>query len=153
LTTVMASEAKTASKAAVNCTVPVTDQKAEGVDAITEVGQQVAGGLSGPGRRGVSGHAEKMDLAGADRHHKQNREAAQRNGVEGAEIGGQQPASLRVQEGPPSRAGTDAMPNSGEFTLDPTVAPRGVLPRQAQHQSPILSPDRGQIQQTEQHDR
>ena len=63
--------------------VPVTDQKAEGADAVTEVHQQVASGLSGPGRRGVSGHAEKMDPAGVDLHHKQNIKAAQSDGVEG----------------------------------------------------------------------
>ena len=112
------------------------------------------GGLSDPGRCGVSGHAEKMDPAGADLHHEQNVKAAQRDGVEGEEIGGQQPASLRVQEGPPpgvgparrraepsgsqdppNRAGTDAMPETGVFTLDPAVAPGRVLPCQAQHQT------------------
>src|SRR6185312_11551181 len=38
--------------------VPVADQKAEGADAVTEVYQQVAGGLGGPGRTRVSGHTE-----------------------------------------------------------------------------------------------
>ena len=45
LTTVMPSEVKTASNAAV-IAVPVPDHKAEGADLITEVHQQVAGGGS-----------------------------------------------------------------------------------------------------------
>jgi len=42
--------------------VPVADQEAEGADLITEVGQQVAGGLSGPGRCGVSGYPRRCTL-------------------------------------------------------------------------------------------
>jgi hypothetical protein len=37
--------------------VPVGDQEVEGADLITEVHQEVAGGLSGPGCGRVSGHA------------------------------------------------------------------------------------------------
>ena len=79
--------------------VPVTDHKAEGADAVTEVYQQVASGLSGPGRCGMGGDAEEMDPAGADFHHKQNVKAAQRDGVEGEEVGGRQSGGLSAQEG------------------------------------------------------
>ena len=122
--------------------VPVTDQKAEGADAVTEVHQQVASGLSSPDRRGVSAHAEKMDPASADLHHKQNIKAAQPDGVEGEKVGSQQPGRLSTQEGsppgvcstwcraepsdgqdPPNSAGAHPVLESGKFTLDPAMAP------------------------------
>jgi hypothetical protein len=126
--------------------VPVADQEAEGADLITEVGQQVAGGLSGPGRC-VSGYPEEVHPAGADLHDEQNVKAAQGEGVEGEEVRGQQAGGLRVQEGPPpgvgppwcwaepsggqdppDGAGTDAVAESGEFALDAAVAPRKGFP-------------------------
>jgi hypothetical protein len=42
--------------------VPVADQEAEGADLITEVHQQVAGGLGGPGRARVSGTPSRWTL-------------------------------------------------------------------------------------------
>ena len=87
----------------------------------------------------------------------QDVDSAQRDRVEGEQVGGQQSGGLSAQEGPPSgvgpawcwaessggqdpanRAGVYAMPETEEFALDPAVAPGGVLPCQAQHQGPDL---------------
>jgi hypothetical protein len=76
-------------------------------------------------------------------------------------VGGQQPGGLSAQEGPPpgvatpwrwpeprggqnpaDRAGADAVPESGQFSLEASVAPGGILLCQAQHQSPDLVADR-----------
>jgi hypothetical protein len=66
----------------------------EGADLITEVHQKVAGGLGGPGRARVSGHPKYVHPAGMDLHHEQDVEAAQRDGVKGEEVSGQQPGGL-----------------------------------------------------------
>jgi hypothetical protein len=63
--------------------VAVADEEVEGADLVTEVYQQVAGGLGSPGRARVSGHVEYVHPAGADLHHEQDVEAAQCDGVEG----------------------------------------------------------------------
>jgi hypothetical protein len=68
---------------------PVADQEAERGDLITQVHQEVAGSLGGPGRGRVSGHPENVHRAGADFHDEQNLESVQRDGVEGEKIGGQ----------------------------------------------------------------
>jgi hypothetical protein len=76
-------------------------------------------------------------------------------------VGGQQSGGLSAQEGPPSgvgpawcwaessggqdpadRAGAYAVSEAEEFSLDPAVAPGGVLLRQAQHQGLDLVIDR-----------
>jgi hypothetical protein len=91
----------------------------------------------------------------------QDIDSAQRDRVEGEQVGGQQSGGLSAQEAPPSgvgpawcwaessggqdpanRAGVYAMPETEEFALDPAVAPGGVLPCQAQHQGPDLVIDR-----------
>jgi hypothetical protein len=76
-------------------------------------------------------------------------------------VGGQQPGGLSAQEGPPpgvcsawcraepsggqdpsDGAGTHALPESGEFALDPAVAPGGIFVGQTQHQLADLLGDR-----------
>jgi hypothetical protein len=106
--------------------VPVADQKAEGVDLVAQVHQQVAGGLGGPGCGWVSGHSEDVHPAGAHLHHEQDVEPAQGDGVEGKEVGGQQPGGLGPQESPPSGVGsawcrtdTGWRPESGGSCLHP----------------------------------
>ena len=54
----------------------------------------------------MSGHAENVDPASADFHDKEDVESAQRDGVEGEEIGGQQPGGLGTQEGSPAGVGS-----------------------------------------------
>ncbi len=141
--------------------VPVADHQAEGADAVTEVHQQVASGLSGPGRCGMGGDAQEMDPAGVDFHHQQNVKAAQRDGVEGEKVSGQQASGLSAQEGPPpgvgpagcraeprggqappNRGGIDAMPETDEFAADSAVAPGRILSCQTQHQSLDVVGDR-----------
>ncbi|MCA1822420.1 MAG: hypothetical protein LC644_11935 [Pseudonocardia sp.] len=106
---------------------PVADQEAKGADLVTEVGQKVAGSLGGPRRGRVRGHAEQVHPPGVDFHFKQNAEAAQRDGVEGEEIGGQQPGGLRTQEGSPpgvcpTRCGTQPVSCSGAARVVVSVA-------------------------------
>ncbi len=109
----------------------------------------------------MGGYPEEMDLSGAHFHDEQDVEAAQCDGVEGEEVGGQQPGGLSAQEGPPpgvcsawcrtelsggqdpsDGAGAHAVAKSGEFTLDPAVAPGRVFVGQAQHQLADLAGDR-----------
>ena len=73
---VMASEPKTASKASVNFESRSRIRKVESAELITEVHQEVPGGLGSPGRGRVRGHPEEMDPSGADFHHEQGVEAA-----------------------------------------------------------------------------
>jgi hypothetical protein len=91
----------------------------------------------------------------------QDIESVQRDGVEGEEVGGQQPSSLGAQEAPPpgvrstwcrpktgsgqdpaDRAGTEAVSEPEEFTLDATVTPGRILLRQAHHEAADLVTDR-----------
>ena len=53
--------------------VPVTEQEAERTDPLTEVHQQVAGCLGGPGCRRMSGHAQDVHRAGAHFHEQTGR--------------------------------------------------------------------------------
>jgi hypothetical protein len=66
--------------------------------------QQVVGGLGGPGRGRVSGHPKDVHLAGADLHDEEDVDPAQRDGVDGEEVGGQQGTvalSVRVTRSDP----------------------------------------------------
>jgi hypothetical protein len=109
----------------------------------------------------MSGHAENVDPASADFHDKEDVESAQRDGVEGKEIGGQQPGGLGMQEGSPAglcstgcgaetgggqdspdRACAYAVSEAGEFTLEAAVAPGGIFVCQAQDQLTDLLADR-----------
>ena len=53
----------------------------------------------------MGGHSEEVDPSGVHFHDKQDIESAQRDGVEGEEVGGQQSGGLSAQEGPPSGVG------------------------------------------------
>jgi hypothetical protein len=133
--------------------VPVADQEAERADPLTQIHHQITGGLGSPDRGRMSGHPEQVHPAGADLHHKQDVESAQRDGIESEEIGGQQPRGLSTQEDVPSgvcsawcwpeagggqdaadRALAQAMSQPDQFALDTTMAPGRILLRHAQHQ-------------------
>jgi hypothetical protein len=151
-------EAKTASKASVNVESRSWMRKrSEATRSLAQVYQEVTGGLGGPGCGGVGGHPEEMDPAGAHFHDEQDVESAQPDGVEGEEVGGQQTGGLSPQGGPSpgvcwtwwrpeagggqDRAdgvGAHAVPESGEFSLEASVAPGGIFLGQVQHQSPDL---------------
>ncbi len=130
--------------------------------ALAKVHEQIAGLLANPVCGGMCGDAENTGLGGCGLpwSDKQDIETAQRDGVEGEEVGGQQPGSLGAQEGPPAgvcaawcrakssggqnppdRASTHAVPEPGKFTLEPTVAPGGVFLCQAQHEIADLVTD------------
>ncbi|MGH4015658.1 MAG: hypothetical protein ACRDSL_17390 [Pseudonocardiaceae bacterium] len=79
----------------------------------------------------MSGHTEEMDLSGAHFHDKKDIEAAQPDGVQGEEVGGQQP-------GWPEPAGRSAIwcllgavPEPGEFPVEPVMPPGRILACQA----------------------
>jgi hypothetical protein len=110
-----------------------------------------------PVRGRVSSHPEEMDPSGAHFHDEQHVKAAQPEGLEGEEIGGQQPGGLSAQEGPPpsvatpwrraqpcggqnppDRAPAHAVPEPGQFSLEASVSPGRILVCQAQHQSSDL---------------
>ena len=78
--------------------VPVADQEAKRADLLAQLHHQVTSGLGSPGRGRMRGHTENMDSASPHFHHKQDVESAQRDGVQGEEIGGQQP-SVVLQNG------------------------------------------------------
>jgi hypothetical protein len=141
--------------------VPVADQEAERGDPLTHVHHQITGGLGSPGRGRMSGHPEQVQPAGADLHDEQNIEPAQRDGVEGEEVGGEQARCLSTQEGLPSgvcsawwgpeagsgqdaadRARAQAMSKPDQFALDAAVTPGRILLRQAQHQIADLVTER-----------
>jgi hypothetical protein len=98
----------------------------------------------------VGGHPKNVHRAGADLHDEQDVQATQGDGVEGEEIDGQQSGGLSAQKAPPpgvrpagcwaesgggqdpaDRAGAYAVSEAEEFSLDPTVAPGGILLCQA----------------------
>jgi hypothetical protein len=90
-----------ASRAAVNFASRSRISKRKVLTRSPRAHQEVAGGLDGPVRGRMSSHPEQMDPSGAHFHDEQDVKAAQPDGVEGKEIGGQQPGGLSAQEGPP----------------------------------------------------
>jgi hypothetical protein len=87
----------------------------------------------------------------------QDIKTAQPDGVEGEEVGGQQPGGLGAQEGPPpgvatswcraqpgggqypsDRARAHAVSQSGQFSLETSVSPGRIFLCQAQHQNSDL---------------
>ena len=77
-----------------------------------QVPQQVSGGLGG--------HAEDVDPAGVHLQNKEDVESAQRDGVEGEEVGDQQTRGLSPQEGsPPGVCSAWCRPEAGSGQ-DPT---------------------------------
>jgi hypothetical protein len=123
---------------------PVADEEAERGDPLTQVHEQVAGGLGRPGCGRMGGHSEQVHPAGAELHDEQDIEAAQCDGLNSEEIGGQQPCGLSTEEGSPSgvcsawcrveaggsqdpadRARAQAMSQPEQFALDTAVAQDG----------------------------
>ncbi|MEA2259786.1 MAG: hypothetical protein QOJ51_2611 [Acidobacteriaceae bacterium] len=153
----MPSEAK---KALVNLVSRSRIRKRNELIWLTQAHQQVTGDLGGSGGGRVGGYAEDMDSAGVHFHDEKDVESAQRDGVEGEEVGGQQPPGLSPQEGSPpgvcsawcrsetdsgqdptDRARPHAVSQSGEFPLDAPITPGRILVCQAQHQATDLVAD------------
>jgi hypothetical protein len=98
--------------------------------------------------RPVGGHAEDVNVAGADLHHKQDVQALEGDrAVHVEEVGGEHRCGLRVQEQAPCRVGAplrcrrdrqnfedpadgggvDPMAEFEQLALDPLVSPAAVL--------------------------
>src|SRR6201747_278646 len=88
------SEAKTASKASVNLACRARIRKRNALIWSLRSISRLRGGLGGPGRCGVGGYSEEMDLSGAHFHHEQDVEGAQCAGVGGEGGGGREPGGL-----------------------------------------------------------
>jgi len=74
---------------------------AEGAGPVTEVHDQVAGLLRGPGAVRAGGHAEDVYVPGRDLHDEQYVQSFQEDRVHVEEIAGQQPLRVSAQESPP----------------------------------------------------
>ena len=85
---------------------PITDQEPEVRCAITQIHQQIPCLLHGPGTVRVRGHAQDVDVPGADFDHEEDVDAAQRDrAVHVEEARGEHRRCLGVQELPPGRVG------------------------------------------------
>jgi hypothetical protein len=82
--------------------VAVADQEAERADPLAQIHQQVTGDLGSPGRSRMSSDTQEVHRAGAYFHHEQDLESAQRDGVQGKEVGGQQPRGVSAEESSPA---------------------------------------------------
>ena len=85
--------------------VPVADQEPELLGAVTEVDQQVAGLLDGPGAGGMGGDPGEVDAAAAVLDHHEHVEAAQEDGVDVGEVDREDCLGLRGEELTPARPG------------------------------------------------
>jgi hypothetical protein len=120
------------------------------IEPLAEAEGKVAGLLHGPLAGGVRGDPADVHPAGAMLDEYQHVYALQQHSIHVQEIGCDDPGGLGAQELPPARARAprcriDAsrmqdLPHGrrrnchaelGEFAVDPSVSPRGVLPRQA----------------------
>jgi hypothetical protein len=120
-----------------------------------EVHEQVAGLLRRPLPGRVQGDAEDADAPGRVLHHGQDVSLGAAGQVDGEEVAGQNRVGLGAQElrpgrTGPARRGADAVgledlpygrrrylgSQSGQFPVDPAVAPVGVLPGQPEDQGP-----------------
>jgi hypothetical protein len=81
--------------------VAVPAQEAGGAVPVSEIHDQVAGLLSGPGAFGVGGHAEDVHVPGGYLYDEQHVQAAEEDCVDMEEVAGQQPVRLGAQECPP----------------------------------------------------
>ena len=153
----MPTEVKTVSKLAVNLVSRSRTRNRKRRPDVFEVGCEVAGHLGDPGTVGVGGDAEQVHSSSVDLDHEEHVEAAQCDGVDGEEVGGQDAFGLGTEElapggARPPRRGREAMAakNSGdaglgdgdaellELTDDAEVAPARVLPCQADDQLDCL---------------
>jgi hypothetical protein len=124
----------------------VADKEAHVSSPLPEHQQQVAGLLGDPGTVRVGGHPGEMDPSGVQFDEEQHVEPPEPHGVDGEEVAGHDPGGLLAQERPPgavctswrrvepvaAKRGTDRGgrdPNSQvqQLSLDPLIAPPGVL--------------------------
>ncbi|AHH98693.1 hypothetical protein KALB_5331 [Kutzneria albida DSM 43870] len=130
--------------------VPISQQKLDRVDMLTEVHHQVACRLHSPCAGPVGGDSDQMRAAGAVLDDDQRVDPFQENGVDMDEVrrhdalglrgkellpGGTRPARCWVDacggEDLPDCRGGDAVPETNQFSLDAPVSPLRVLGRHA----------------------
>jgi hypothetical protein len=86
--------------------IPVADQELERGGLVVEDGDQVAGLLSSPPSRRVSGDAGKVHPSVAEFDDEQHIYPLEEDRVDGEEVAGQDPGGLLAEERPPVRRGT-----------------------------------------------
>src|SRR6202035_4525668 len=94
--------------------VTIADEEAEVTPGVLEVRRKVAGPLGHPGTVGVGGDTEQVHPSSVDLNHEEHVEAAQRDRVDGKEVGSQDAFGLGTQELAPGgarapRCGREAM--------------------------------------------
>jgi hypothetical protein len=126
----------------------VADQELEFGCPLAEVGDKVAGLLSGPGSVGVGAGVKDLNVAGVDLDHEEHVDSLQRDSaVDVEEVAGQHGRRLGAEELSPGRSvcsggsrrdpqlledasdrgGADSAADLEEFALDALVAPGWVL--------------------------
>ena len=144
---------KTASKAAVNLASRSRMRNRKRAAGVVEVHEQVAGLLGEPGAGGVGGDAEDVHAAGGVLDDEERVEPVQGDGVEVEQVAGQDGVRLGVQElaprwsgsprcgvdpggvqDRPDGGGADLVAEAGEFAVDASISPGGVLGGQAHDQ-------------------
>jgi hypothetical protein len=132
--------------------VTVPDEEVEGTVPVSEIHDQVAGLLSGPGAIGMFGDAEDVDVPGGHFHDEQHVQAAQEDRLNVEEVAGQKPVRLSAEEcppggvvpagrwpacsaeDPPDGCRAEVVAEPGEFAVHAAVSPGGVLPGQPQYE-------------------
>ena len=144
---------KTASNAVVNLASRSRMRNRDRRAGVVEVHEQVAGQLGQPGAGGVRGDAEDVHPAGGVLDDEERVQPVQGDGVEVEQVAGEDRVRLGLQElgprwsGPPGRGvdagvvqdgpdggGADLVAEAGEFAVDASISPGGVLGGQADDQ-------------------
>ena len=134
--------------------VAIADEEPESLPGVVEVHGEVARQLGQPRASRVRGDAEDVDAAGGVLDDEERVQPMQADGVEVKQIAGQDPLGLGSKEvGPggsgaagrwvdagavqdlPDGGGADVVAEAGEFAVDASVSPRGVLGGQADRKS------------------
>ena len=142
--------------------VAVADQEPEAAAGVVEVHEQVAGLLGQPGAGGMRGDAEDVHPAGGVLDDEERVQPVQGDGVEVEQVAGEDRVRLGPQElGPrwsgsprrgvdagavqdrPDGGGADLVAEAGEFAVDASVSPGGVLGGQAEDQGAQAGGDGG----------
>jgi 5'-deoxynucleotidase YfbR-like HD superfamily hydrolase len=137
--------------------VAVPDQKPEGSPA-SEVERQVPRLLGDPGGGRVPGRSSQMDPPGAQFDHEEHVKGSEPDGLDGEEVGGQDPVCLVAQELPSGwsrpprsrpqpvstqqhadRGRRDPDPELGQLAPDPHAPPPRVLPCHPKDQRPNVT--------------
>ena len=122
--------------------VPIPNQEPERAGPVRQIGEKITGLLGNPCAIRVGGHAEHVHEPGADLHHEEDVQPAQRDGVHGEEITSQRARGMGAQEATPTvistsrrrteprsfqesadRRTADSVAQMPQFATDTLVAP------------------------------